>query len=156
MYNINSGAQEYIGERGGLVVNASDSGSRGRGFEPHSGVLEQGTFTPQKVLVIPRKRWLRPNMSGKIIYRDVKNQSTNQQEYMLFSYFLSETDCGTHCNIIAWRTALERSRLRECLLLYYSTVGKQNPCKLSFVYTSQVNLTVRTEPKFGKYLMPFM
>ena len=26
-----------IGERGGLVVNASDSLSRGRGFEPHSG-----------------------------------------------------------------------------------------------------------------------
>ena len=25
------------GERGGLVVNDSDSGSRGRGFEPHSG-----------------------------------------------------------------------------------------------------------------------
>ena len=27
----------HSGERGGLVVNASDSGSRGRGFEPHSG-----------------------------------------------------------------------------------------------------------------------
>ena len=26
-------------------------------------VLEQGTFTPPKVLVIPRKRWLRPNMT---------------------------------------------------------------------------------------------
>ena len=26
-----------IGERGGLVVNASDSGSRGPGFEPHLG-----------------------------------------------------------------------------------------------------------------------
>ena len=26
-----------FGERGGLVVNASDSGSRGPGFEPHSG-----------------------------------------------------------------------------------------------------------------------
>ena len=26
-----------IGERGGLVVNASDSGYRGRGFEPLSG-----------------------------------------------------------------------------------------------------------------------
>ena len=26
-----------IGERGGLMVNASDSVSRGRGFEPHSG-----------------------------------------------------------------------------------------------------------------------
>ena len=28
---------EQVGERGGLVVNASDSGSRGRGFEPHLG-----------------------------------------------------------------------------------------------------------------------
>ena len=27
----------FGGELGGLVVNASDSGSRGRGFEPHSG-----------------------------------------------------------------------------------------------------------------------
>ena len=26
-----------LGENGGLVVNASDSGSRGRGLEPHSG-----------------------------------------------------------------------------------------------------------------------
>ena len=26
-----------MGERGGLVVNVSDSGSRGRGFEPHLG-----------------------------------------------------------------------------------------------------------------------
>ena len=25
------------GERGGLVINASDSGSRGSGFQPHSG-----------------------------------------------------------------------------------------------------------------------
>ena len=40
-------------------------------------VLEQGTFTPPKVLVIPRKRWLRPNLTGKNVYRDVKNQSTN-------------------------------------------------------------------------------
>ena len=29
-------------------------------------VLEQGTFTPQKVLVIPRKQWLRPNMTEKL------------------------------------------------------------------------------------------
>ena len=26
-----------LGERAGLVVNDSDSGSKGRGFEPHSG-----------------------------------------------------------------------------------------------------------------------
>ena len=64
------------------MVNASDSGFRGRGFEPHSGQtvlcpLARHIYTP-KVLVIPRKRWLRPNMTEKIVYRDVKNQSTNQ------------------------------------------------------------------------------
>ena len=41
-YNRNSFALMHtctaaLGERGGLVVNASDSGFRGRGFEPHSG-----------------------------------------------------------------------------------------------------------------------
>ena len=30
-------ASSALGEPGGLVVNALDSGSRGRGFEPHSG-----------------------------------------------------------------------------------------------------------------------
>ena len=35
--NENKGTYMLSGERGGLVVNASDSGSRGRGFEPHSG-----------------------------------------------------------------------------------------------------------------------
>ena len=29
-------------------------------------VLEHDIFTPQKVLVIPRKRWLRPNMTEKL------------------------------------------------------------------------------------------
>ena len=105
----------FKGERGGLVVNASDSGSRGREFAPHSGVytchlflkgsavawwlmprtpdpevggsspvrvnpccvLEQGTFTPQKVLVIPRKRWLRPNMTEKLFTGTLRiNQPT--------------------------------------------------------------------------------
>ena len=70
------------GERGGLVVNASDSGSRGRGFEPHSGqtVLcpsARHIYAP-KVLVIPRKRWLHPNMTEKLFTgRVVKNQPTN-------------------------------------------------------------------------------
>ena len=36
------------------------------------------------------------------------------------------------------------------------TIGKYIPCGLSFVYTSQVKLTVRTEPKFGSYLLSFM
>ena len=41
-------------------------------------VLEQGTFTPPKVLVIPRKRWLRPNMTEKLFTGTLRiNQPTN-------------------------------------------------------------------------------
>ena len=41
-------------------------------------VLEQCTFTPQKVLVIPRKRWLRPNMTEKLFTGTLRiNQPTN-------------------------------------------------------------------------------
>ena len=29
--------KSILGERGGLVVRASDSGARGRGLDPHSG-----------------------------------------------------------------------------------------------------------------------
>ena len=40
-------------------------------------VLEQGIFTPQKVLVIPRKRWLRPNMTEKLLSGTLRiNQPT--------------------------------------------------------------------------------
>ena len=37
VYIFNTLAMHVLGERGGLVVNASDSGCRGQGFEPHSG-----------------------------------------------------------------------------------------------------------------------
>ena len=41
-------------------------------------VLEQGTFTPQKALVIPRKQWLRPYMTEKLFTGTLRiNQSTN-------------------------------------------------------------------------------
>ena len=50
---------------------ASDSGARGRGFDPHSGrcvvYLSKIHLPPKKVLVIPRKRWLRPDMSEKLL-----------------------------------------------------------------------------------------
>ena len=54
---------------------ASDSGARGRGFDTYLrcvASLSKDTFTPRKVLVIPRKRWLRPDMTEKIVYWDVK------------------------------------------------------------------------------------
>ena len=44
-------------------------------------VLEQGTFTPQEVLVIPRKRWLRPNMTEKLFTGTLRiNQPTNLED----------------------------------------------------------------------------
>ena len=50
---------------------ASDSGARGRGFDPHSGrrvvSLSKIPFNSQKVLVIPRKRWLCPDMTEKLL-----------------------------------------------------------------------------------------
>ena len=55
--------------RGSLVVNTSDSGSRGRGFEPHSDrrvMSLSKTYLPPKSTCIPRKRWLRPNMTEKL------------------------------------------------------------------------------------------
>ena len=40
-------------------------------------VLEQGTLAPQKVLVIPRKRWLLPNMTEKLFTETLRiNQPT--------------------------------------------------------------------------------
>ena len=42
------------------------------GFEPHSGrrvVSLSKTYLPPKVLVIPRKQWLRPNMTEKLFTR---------------------------------------------------------------------------------------
>ena len=61
----------YAGRWDGLVVRASDSGARGRGFDPHSGhrvvSLSKTHLPPKKVLVIPRKRWLHPDMTEKLL-----------------------------------------------------------------------------------------
>ena len=48
---------------------ALDSGARGWGFDTylsHVVSLSKDTFTPRKVLVIPRKRWLHPDMTEKL------------------------------------------------------------------------------------------
>ena len=74
MKRLENSALAYTCGEGSAVawwlINASDSGSRGRGFEPHSGqtVLcpEARHIYSQKVLVIPRKRWLSPNMTEKL------------------------------------------------------------------------------------------
>ena len=51
---------------------ASDSGARGRGFDSHNSrrfvslrQIHYPPTAPKKVLVIPRKRWFRPDMTEK-------------------------------------------------------------------------------------------
>ena len=50
---------------------ATDLGARGRGFNPHSGrrdvSLSKIHLPPKRVLVIPRKRWFRPDMTEKLL-----------------------------------------------------------------------------------------
>ena len=49
---------------------ASDSGARGRGFDPHSGcrvVSLSKIHLPS--IKVPRKRWLRPDMTEQLLTR---------------------------------------------------------------------------------------
>ena len=76
------------------MINASDSGSRGRGFEPHSGqtVLcpwARHIYSPKKVLVIPKKRWLRPNMTEKLFTGTLR---INQHHNKVANYILRQID----------------------------------------------------------------
>ena len=61
--------KKLIGRRGGLVIERPNPerevGVRSSLRSPCC-VLEQDTFTSQEVLVIPRKRWLRPDMTEKL------------------------------------------------------------------------------------------
>ena len=57
---------------------ASDSRARGWGLDPQ--VLEQDTFTSQKVLVIPRKRWRRPKITEKLF---TGKQTRNEINHIL-------------------------------------------------------------------------
>ena len=63
------------------MANYSDAGSRGRGpshtWVKPCCVLEEGTFTLQKLLVIPRKWWLCPNMTEKLFPGTLRIKSTN-------------------------------------------------------------------------------
>ena len=73
--------------RTGLVVRASDSGS-GDPVRSSAGsvccFLEQDTFAPQKVLVIPRNRWLRLNMTEKLFTGTLnRNQNKNKIIFLI-------------------------------------------------------------------------
>ena len=63
---------------------ASDSGARGRGFDSHSGrrvvSLSKIHLPHKKVLVIPRKRLLRPDMTEKLFTGAFCKNETSFQE----------------------------------------------------------------------------
>ena len=67
---------------------ASDSGARGRGFETYlcRVVSLSKTLYSLKVLVIPRKRWLRPDMT-EIFLTGTLNLNTNKQIVLKTQYF---------------------------------------------------------------------
>ena len=71
------------GVRTGLVVRALDSGSGDPGsILSRVGVccfLEQRNIYSPKVLVIPRNRWLRLNMTEKLFTGTLNNNETNKQ-----------------------------------------------------------------------------
>ena len=48
-------------------------------------VLEQDTFTSQKVLVIPRKRWLRPDMT-EILFTGTLNKNETKRKVIFPAY----------------------------------------------------------------------
>ena len=72
------------------MVNTSDSGSKGRGFEPHSG-RRVVSLSKTYLLVIPRKRWLRPNMTEKLFtgtlsikLNQLRRSAANDKIFKLF------------------------------------------------------------------------
>ena len=49
-------------------------------------VLEQDIFTPQKILVIPRKGWLRPSMTEKL-FTGTLSSKPNQTKTSEYAHF---------------------------------------------------------------------
>ena len=71
------------GRRAGLVVMASDSGARGRGFDPHSGhhvVSLSKTHLPLKSNGNAQEAGLRPNTTEKLFTGTLRIKSTYQQQ----------------------------------------------------------------------------
>ena len=68
------------------MVRASDTGAKGQGYDLHSGrrvvSLSKIHLLPQKVLVIPRKRRLRPDMTEKLFTGTLsKKRNENKQAF---------------------------------------------------------------------------
>ena len=68
---------------------ASNVGARGRGFDTYLRrvvSLSKDTFTPRKVLVIHRKRWLRRDMAEKLFTGTLSLNKTKKQQDVYTAY----------------------------------------------------------------------
>ena len=79
----------FVGGRTGLMARASDSGSGDPGsILGRVGVivsLSKRHLLPKKVLVIPRNRWLRLNMTEKLFTGTLNhNQNKTKQKVFVF------------------------------------------------------------------------
>ena len=94
------------------MVNTSDSGSRGQGFEPHSGrsvvSLSKSTGNTQEAVALSQH-------DGKIIYRDVKHQT---KKIYIYIYSMHIITLGP------WNKTLMSAKKyygQTCSLLYESS-----------------------------------
>ena len=92
---------------------ASDSGVRGRGFETYLRrvVSFSKTLYSPKVLVIPRKRCLRPDMTEKLL-TETLNLNTNKQKPPQF------VDCLERFRLMLIRYELGHTGVSQVITLH--------------------------------------
>ena len=83
-----------------LSGRVSDSKARGRGVRylpPQYCVLEQDTFTPRKVVIIPRKRWVHSDMKNCLLGRKHQRNQDGCQIFLgkSFLFLLCSKHWGT-------------------------------------------------------------
>ena len=74
-----------------LSGRVSDSGARGRGFETYRRrvvSIEQDTLLPESTGKLPRKRWLRPNMTEKLLTGTL-SLNTNKQKLIIWQEIMN-------------------------------------------------------------------
>ena len=86
-------------------------------------VLEQCTFTPQKVLVLPRKRWLCPNITEKLFTGTLRINTPTNRPIIRPRLCSQLTTCTIHINI---GRSIFQSCTRYCsITLESDTIGSQ-------------------------------
>ena len=70
-----------------LSGRVSDSGARGRGFETyrrHAVSLSKTLYFPKVLVKFPRKRWLRPDMTEKLLTGTLSRNTNKQTKKPIF------------------------------------------------------------------------